>query len=151
MRFFTKFSLLAAALMAVALMSSSVRANDLLTGTFTLTQSTQWNNTLLPAGQYTIQLSRTLSSANLLVIRGGKQSVSMLVNSDALCMNCGSGSLNMVSLGDLNVVTSMDLAGIHQNFQVQKSARQREAEMAKNRKPSNKPAEQVAIHTDDNN
>jgi len=148
-RFLTKFSLLAAALLAVALMSSSVRANDLPTGRFTLTQSAKWNNTLLPAGSYTIQMRRTLSTSNLLVIRGEKQSVAMLVGSATPCENCGDGSIKMVSLGDLNVVTSIDIAGIHENFGIQKSARQREEEMAKNnQKPS---SEQIAVHVDPNN
>jgi hypothetical protein len=149
-RFFTKFSFFAAALMAVALLSSSVsvRANDLLTGRFTFTQSTQWNNTLLPAGTYTFQLRRTLSTSNLLVVRGEKESVSMLVGSPTLCGNCGDGSINMVSLGDLNVVTSIDIAGLHENFQIRKSAREREEEMAKNnQKPS---SQQIAIQVDPN-
>jgi hypothetical protein len=149
-RFLTKFSLLAAALLAVALMSSSVRANDLPTGRFTLTQSAQWNNTLLPAGSYTIQMRRTLSTSTLLVVRGEKESIAMLVNSGTLCGgNCGEGSINMVSLGDLNVVTSINIAGLHGNFEIRKSARQREEEMAKNNhKPS---SEQMAVHVDSNN
>jgi hypothetical protein len=148
-RLFTKFSLLAAALMAVTLLSSSVRANDLLTGRFTLTQSAQWNNTLLPAGSYTIQMRRTLSTSNLLLVRGEKESVSMLVGYGTPCANCGDGSIKMVSLGDLNVVTSIDIAGIHENFEIRKSARQREEEMAKNnQKPS---SEQIAVHVDPNN
>ena len=151
MRFLTKFSLLAAALMAAALLSSSlpVRANDLLTGRFTLTHSTQWNNTLLPAGSYTIQLRRTLSTSNLLMVRGEKESVSMLVGSGSPCANCSEGSIKMVSLGDLNVVTSIDIAGLHENFGIRKSAREREEEMAKNtQKPS---SEQIAVHVDSNN
>lgn len=148
MRFLTKISLLAAALMAVALLSTSVRANDLLTGRFTLTQSAQWNNTLLPAGSYTIQMRRTLSTSNLLVVRGEKESVAMLISSGTPCVNCGAGSINMVSLGDLKVVTSIDIAGIHENFKIKESAKQREEELAKNRKPS---SEQIAIHVDSNN
>jgi hypothetical protein len=46
------------------------------------------------------------------------------------------------------VVTSIDIAGIHENFKIKESAKQREEELAKNRKPS---SEQIAIHVDSNN
>jgi hypothetical protein len=150
-RFLTKFSLLAAALLAVALLSTSVRANDLLTGGFTLSQATQWNNTLLPAGEYRIRLMRTAGDSDLLVVRGQKQTMSVLVHAPSLCRTCGEGSLNLVPQGDNLIVSSMDLAGVHVNFDVHKSAAELEREMAKLQKQSQKPAQQIAVHVDPNN
>jgi hypothetical protein len=150
-RFISKFSLLAVALLAIGFLSSSVRANDLLTGGFSLSEPTRWNNTLLPAGQYHIRLMRTESDTNVLHVQGEKQSVSLLIPAQRICLNCGNGSLNMTMRGGDPVVASMDLAGMHVNFDTHQSARQREEELAKNRQQSQKPSEQIAVHADPNN
>lgn len=151
-RSFNKILVIAVGLLSVGLWSTSARANDdLLAGKFTLSHPTEWNNKMLPAGDYRFTLARTQSDVNLLMVQGSNRSVSMLIYSQPTCRACLNGSLNISTRGDNRVVTSMDLAGFHVDFHSQLSAREREEQMAKNRKLSNKPSEQVAIHTDDNN
>lgn len=106
---------------------------------------------MLPAGQYQIRLVRTQSSTNILHVLGDKQSITLLVPSEPTCLNCGNGSLNMTMSNGNPVVASMDLAGLHVNFNTNMSAREREMMLAKNRQHSQKPSEQIAIHTDPNN
>lgn len=151
MRSTSKLSFLAVALLAIGFLSPSVRANDLLTGGFSLSEPTRWSNTMLPAGQYHIRLVRIQSDTNLLQVQGEKQSVVLLVPAQHICVNCGSGSLNMTMRDGNPAVASMDLAGMHVNFNTNLSAREREEMMAKNRQQSQKPSEQIAIHTDPNN
>jgi hypothetical protein len=147
----SKLSFLAVALLAIGFLSSSARANDLLTGGFSLSEPTRWSNTLLPAGQYHIRVMRTQSSANLLQVQGEKQSVTLVVPAQQICLNCGNGSLNMTMRDGNPVVASMDLAGMHVNFNTNLTAREREEMLAKNRQQSQKPSEQIAIHVDPNN
>jgi hypothetical protein len=150
-RSISKLAFLAVALLAIGFLSSTARANDLLTGGFSLSETTRWSNTLLPAGQYQIRLVRTQSSTNLLEVRGDKQSVTLIVPNQHICVNCGSGSLNMTMSNGNPVVASIDLAGMHVNFNTNLSAREREEMLAKNRQQSQKPSEQIAVHVDPNN
>ena len=151
MRFFTKFSFFAVAVMAIGLFSSAARANDLLSGGFTLSQPTRWNDALLPAGRYQFRLIRSNSDSNILLVQGAKQSFTALVYTPSICKTCGSGSLNLSTRGTNPVVTSMDLAGAHVNFNIRQSAREREEQLAKNRSQSQKPTEQMVVHSDPNN
>ena len=151
MRSISKLSFLAVALLAIGFLSSAVRANDLLTGGFSLSEPTRWSNTLLPAGQYQIRLIRSESSANILQVLGNKQSITLLVPNQNICLNCGSGSLNMTMSEGNPVVASMDLAGMHVNFNTSMTPREREEMLAKNRRQSQKPSEQMAVHVDSNN
>jgi hypothetical protein len=150
-RSLTKFLYLAVALAAIGFLSSSARANDLLAGGFTLSEPTQWNNTMLPAGDYTLRLVRTHSDSHLLMVLGSKQSISMLVYGPSLCRTCMTGPLNLSTRGDNPVVTSMDLAGLHMNFDTRMSDREREEQLARIRKQTQRPAEQVAVHSDQQN
>jgi hypothetical protein len=112
---------------AMSLLSSSVRANDFVAaGKFTLAHTTQWNNTMLPAGDYTLRLDRTLTGTDMLVVRGAKQTLTVMINSQSSCASCQGGSLSLAMQGDQRVVTSLQLAGFHVNFKVRKSAESRE-------------------------
>ena len=147
MRYLSKFSLVAVGFLAIGLMSSSASANnDALGGKFTLPHSTQWDNTMLPAGNYTFMLTRTQTKdMNELTVRGEKQKVTLFVRGEWSCENCQNAKLNLAPRGNQYVVTSMEMAGFHANFKVRQSASSRE-ELAKNPQRS----EQVAIHVDPN-
>ena len=149
MRFLTKVVCLAAGLFAIGLASSSVRANDLAMGSFTLHHAARWNSTTLPAGNYAFRLARTQSGANLMMIQGEKQSMTVIVYGESDCRTCQSPSLNLEDRRGNSYVTSMELAGYHMNFKINETARAREEEMAKTRARSQ--SQQMAIHADDNN
>lgn len=152
MRSLNKVLVIAVGLLSIGLWSTSARANDnMLAGKFTLSHATEWNKKMLPAGEYRFTLARTQSDVNLLMVNGSNQSVSMFIYNEPICRTCSTGSLNISTRGDNRIVTSLDLAGFHVDFHSQLSAREREEQMARNRKMSNKPSEQVAVHTDDNN
>ena len=151
MRSLNKVLVIAVGLLSVGLWSTSARANDLLAGKFTLSHPTEWNKTMLPAGDYRFTMVRMESNMNLLTVQGTHQSVGMLIQNQPIFKTCLNGSLNISTRGDNRVVTSMDLGGVHVDFHNQLSDRQREEQMAKNRKMSNRPSEQVAVHADDNN
>jgi predicted carbohydrate-binding protein with CBM5 and CBM33 domain len=148
-RFLSKVVCLAAGLFAIGLASSSVRANDLAMGSFTLHHAARWNSTTLPAGDYTFRVARTPSNTNLMMIRGEKQSLTVFVYGESDCRTCQSSSLNLEARGENSYVTSMDLAGYHMNFKINETARAREEEMAKTRARSQ--SQQMAVHTDDSN
>jgi hypothetical protein len=107
---------------AVSLLSSSVRANDVLVGKFTLAHSTQWNKTVLPAGDYTFTLARTMTDRDMLVVRGAKQALIVMINSQSACGTCQNNSLKVAVQGDNHFVTSLDLTGFHVDFKARKSA-----------------------------
>jgi hypothetical protein len=140
---------LAVVLFAIGSASSSVRANDLAMGSFTLQHPTRWNDTMLPAGQYRFELARTQSDANLMMIRGEKQSLTVIVYGQSDYKTCQSSSLNLEMRRGSRYVTSLDLAGYHMNFKIRETARAREEEMVKT--PAHSQPQQVAIHADDNN
>jgi hypothetical protein len=146
-RSLSKVVCLAVGLFAIGLASSSVRANDLLAGSFKLQHPTQWNNTTLPAGDYTFRLARTQNDSDMLMIRGEKQSLSVFVYSDSACKTCQDSSLNLAVRGGTRYVTSLELAGFHVNFKMRQSAGAKEEEMAKGQQQS----EQVAVHVDGSN
>jgi hypothetical protein len=148
-RFLSKVVCLAAGLFAIGLASSSVRANDLAMGSFTLHHAARWNSTTLPAGNYAFRLARTQSGANLMMIQGEKQSMMVIVHGESECRTCQSSSLNLEGRRGNSYVTSMDLAGYHMNFKINETARAREEEMAKTRARSQ--SQQMAVHTDDSN
>ncbi|HEV7968250.1 MAG TPA: hypothetical protein VGP19_11805 [Candidatus Acidoferrales bacterium] len=145
MRSLSKAFIVAVGLLAIGLASSSAGANDVLVGNFTLPHSTEWNNTVLPAGDYTFKVARTQTNADLLMIRGAKQSVSLYIYAESACTTCQSSSLNLAVRGNNRVVTSLDLTGFHVNFKVRQSAAEGE-EMS--RVPAS--TEQVAVHVDPN-
>lgn len=133
------------ALSAAAALSSSVSANqDMLAGSFTLSQPIQWKNTELPAGNYTIKLSRTQSENNRLSVRGQNKALDMLVFAQSACNNCKNSAINLQD--GSRVVSSLDLPGFHVNFNPQVSAAEREQQARKN---APKP-QQVAIQVNQN-
>ncbi len=149
MRFMTKVVCLAVGFCAIGLGSSAVRANDLMTGSFTLTSATQWDKTMLPAGNYTFTLARTLSDAKILKIRGQKQAMNVIVVGDAWCPTaCSKSSLSLDVNGGVAYVRSMNLMGYRENFPFDAHAAVRNQEMAKN--SAQPQPEQVAIHVDEN-
>jgi hypothetical protein len=142
MRYLSKALVVAIGLLAIGALSSSVRADNSLMGKFTLHHPAKWNNTVLPAGDYT--LSRAQTNANLLLVRGEQQALQVFIYSKSDCKTCQSGSLNLVVQGDNRFVTSLDMAGFHMNFKVRQSPSERGEELSKVPAPS----EQVAIHLD---
>jgi hypothetical protein len=130
---------------AMSLLSSAVRANDMVAaGKFTLAHTTQWNNTVLPTGDYTFRLDRTLTNTDMLVVRGAKQTLTVMINSQSPCASCQGGSLSLAVQGDRRVVTSLQLAGFRVNFKVRKSTDSREFANVPER------SEQVAVRVNAN-
>lgn len=146
MRSLSKYFIVAVAVLATGLVSSSVRANNVLVGNFTLPHATQWNDTVLPAGDYTFKLSRTQSNADLLVVQGAKQTVSVFVYGESACETCREASLNLEVRNDHRFVNSLELAGFHVNFKVAKPAGAAGEELVK----TPKATEQVAVHVASN-
>jgi hypothetical protein len=132
-------------LFALAFSGVAVRANNVRMGSFTLQHPTQWNNTVLPAGDYTFEVARTQTNAHLLVVHGAKQSLSVYIYSESACVTCRNSSLNLEVHGNNRAVSSLELSGLHVNFKVRQSASEKE-EMSK--MPASN--EQVAVQTDSN-
>jgi hypothetical protein len=116
MRYLSKILVVAVALLAIVGIGSSVRANDMLAGTFTLRHPAQWNKTLLPAGTYKFKLIRTQTDANMLVVSGEKQSMDLYVFAQSACETCKNAGLTIEVQGDHHVVTSLSLPGFRVNF-----------------------------------
>jgi hypothetical protein len=121
MRYLSKILIVAVGLLAIGGISSSVRANDMLVGSFTLHHPTQWNKTLLPAGTYKFKLVRTQTDANLLVVSGEKQSMDIYVFAQSACETCRNAGLTLEVQGDHRAVTSLSLPGFHVDFSVRGS------------------------------
>jgi hypothetical protein len=147
MRNLSKFLTVAVGILAIGLFSTSASANSgALAGTFTLARPTQWDKTMLPAGNYTFILNRTQTeNVNLLEVRGEKQKFTMYVRGEWACEACQNAKLYLAPQGSQFVVTSMDMAGFHANFKVRQPAGARE-ELAKMPQRS----EQIAVHVDPN-
>jgi len=141
MRKITKALVLAAALLAAGISCSSISANSLPVGAFTLRHATQLNGTTLPAGEYQFKMTRTQTDANMLVITGQKQTINVLVPSQAACDSCKNEALKMKVQGDTRIITAMDLPGYHVDF---KTPRAEGAQEAAN--DASAWVEQVAVH-----
>jgi hypothetical protein len=116
MRYLSKALVVAIALLAIGGISSSLRANDMLVGSFTLNHPTQWNKTMLPAGTYKFKLIRTQTDANMLVVTGDKQSLDVYVFAQSACETCRNARLTIEVQGDHRSVTSLRLPGFHVDF-----------------------------------
>ena len=141
MRKITKALVVAAGLFAAGISPSSISANSMPVGAFTLRHATQLNGTTLPAGEYQFKMTRTQTDASMLVITGEKQTVNVLVPSQAACDTCKTEALKMKVLGETRVITAMDLPGYHVEF---KTTRTEGAQEASN--DSSAWIEQVAVH-----
>jgi len=141
-RFFVVLSLC-----AISLGSSSVRANDSIVGKFTLQHPTQWNNMVLPAGEYSFRLTRVQGqNAQLLTIRMGDQKINFTLHGQRGCENCRQLTLNLTVQGQRYVVSSIDVPGLHADFDVPPQSGAKEEEVAKTPRSS----EQVAVQFDQN-
>jgi hypothetical protein len=116
MRYISRALVIAFALLAVGMLCSSASANNFLAGTFTLNRPAQWNGTTLPAGEYQFKLTPGQNDTNMLIITGGKQTLSVLVYAHNACESCKTVTIKMTVQGDSRVVTSMDLPGYHLDF-----------------------------------
>src|SRR5271169_4107853 len=116
MRYLSKFLVVAVGLLAIGGISSSVRANDMMAGSFTLRHPAQWNKTMLPAGTYKFKLIRTQTDANMLVVSGEKQSMDIYVFAQSACETCKNAGLTIEVQGDHQVITSLSLPGFRVNF-----------------------------------
>ena len=121
MRYLSKALVVAIGLLAIGAISSSVRANDMLVGSFTLRRPTQWNKTMLPAGTYKFKLVRTQTDANMLMVSGEKQSMDIYVFAQSACETCRNAGLTLEVQGDHRAVTSLTLPGFHVDFSVRGS------------------------------
>ena len=142
MRSLSKAFVVAAGLLTIGLFSPAVPAADVLAGKFTLPHATRWNDTILPAGDYTFRVARTMTNADVLKVRGANRVMDLYIFNESTCEKCRHASLNLAVKNDSRVVTSLELPGFHVNFKV----RQSEEAFAKN--PS--PSEQVAVHVNSN-
>ncbi len=142
MKSLSKAFVVAAGLLAIGLFSPAVPAPDVLVGKFTLPHTTRWNDTILPAGDYTFRVARTMTNADVLKVRGANRVMDLYIFNESTCEKCRHASLNLAVKNDSRVVTSLELPGFHVNFKV----RQSEEAFAKN--PS--PSEQVAVHVNSN-
>ena len=141
-RFFVVLSLC-----AISLGSSSVRANDSIVGKFTLQHPTQWNNKVLPAGEYSFRLTRVQGqNAQLLTIRMGDQKINFTLHGQRGCENCQQPTLNVIVQGQRYVVSSIDVPDLHADFDVHPQPGAREEELAK----APRSSEQVAVQFDQN-
>jgi hypothetical protein len=144
MRYLPKIFVVTVCLLAVTVLSSSLYADDMLMGSFTLPHPTQWNKTMLAPGDYTFRVTRTVSNTNLLTIRSAKQAFVSLIYLESACATYCSGSLNVEVHDDNRVVTSLDLMGYHVDVKGHMSAHEREQEVRK--APVN--SERVAFRID---
>jgi hypothetical protein len=146
MRTLSKAFVIAVGLLAIGVLSSSVSGNGVMIGSFTLPHTTQWNNTVLPAGDYTFSVARGQADTKVLSVRGAKQDLTILIFAQSACETCRTGALKVAVQDDNRVVTSMDLPGYHLNFKVRQTAAERGEQLAK----SPMPYEQVAVHVSTN-
>jgi len=147
MRSLSKYLVLAIALFAVALVSSSVSANEALSGKFTLPHATQWDNTVLPAGSYTFTLAHSQTqNLNVLAVQGKNRKVNLFVHGEWGCESCKSATIHLALHGDRYAVTSMDVAGFHANFKIRQPNGATDQEQVK----TPQPTEQIAIQVNQN-
>jgi hypothetical protein len=146
MRSLSKAILVLVGLLAIGSLTSPVRANDILVGTFTLAHPTQWKGTLLPAGDYRFKLSRTQSDSNILKVQGKGETLDIFVFAQSACNTCRKGALTVDLEGDNRVVTSLELPGFHVDFNSNSSGRQSAKQMNKGQSNS----EQVSVQVDQN-
>jgi hypothetical protein len=150
MRYQSKVFVVTVGLLLIGALSSSARANEMpkmvgndkVIGAFTLAHPTQWNNTMLPAGDYTFSVTRGLEGTNVLSVQGAKQAFTIVFSSQSACETCKKTALNVAVQADNRVVTSLDLPGFHLNFNNRQSASERKEELV--RTPEAFP--QVAAH-----
>jgi hypothetical protein len=126
MRFTSKL-LMVVGLLSIGLLSASTRANDVLAGKFTLAHAISWNNTVLPAGDYTFQVKRTESNSDMLLVRGVSQQLLVVLDGQSACDTCHAGVINLAVQGDDRVVTALQLPGFYKNFQPRQSRKEKEA------------------------
>jgi len=148
MRNLSKGFLVAIGMLAIGLVSSTVSANNLLVGSFTLAHPTQWKSTTLPAGDYTFKLAHTQTDMNVLQIHGNKQALDILIFAQDACATCKNGTLNLDVEGDHRVVTALDLPGFHVDFSPGRSSSEKERQLAKKKAPAQ--SEQVAVQVSPN-
>lgn len=106
----------AVGLLSIGLLSLPVFANTMLAGGFSLAHTTMWNGTALPAGEYQFRMTRTQTDVSMLIISGGKQTVTVMVFPQSACESCKTEAIKMTVQGDSRVVTSFDLPGYHLEF-----------------------------------
>jgi hypothetical protein len=141
----SKLFVIAVALMAVTALSSSVYANDVFVGSFTLPYPAEWNHTVLPAGDYTFRMVTTETTTKVLLVSGAKQTLDLFVSPVWMCKDCSSASLNLMKHGESHVVTAFNLPGFHVKFEAPRAPREGDKQFAKVQS-----SEQVAVHVNTN-
>ena len=146
MRHVSKALIITMGLLAVSLLSSGVRADDLLIGSFKLPHATSWRGMMLPAGDYTFKLANSQSDVRLLSVQGSKKTLTVLVFPQAACQTCRKGELTLEANGDNRVVSSLELPGYHVDFKGSWSNAEREQQAHKTKMTP----EQVAVRVNSN-
>ena len=146
MRYVSKVLIVVMGLISFGVLSSGVRADDLMIGSFKLPHPTAWKGMVLPAGDYTFKLSHTQTDVSLLSVRGSKQAMNVLIFARSACRTCRSSALTVAVNGDDRAVMSLDLPGYHVDFKSGWSKAEREQQSRKSATPS----EQVAVTTNSN-
>jgi hypothetical protein len=131
MRNYFRTSLFAAAALAFFFSASSVRAQQVMTGHFTLPQATHWANNSLPAGDYTLSVTQTSSDRKILVVRGENHTAQFAIQPTDKCDTCRDGALMIQSGADARSIVALELPGYRVNFSVSESARMDEASFRK--------------------
>jgi hypothetical protein len=149
MRHVSKALIITMGLIAVSLLSSGVRADDLTIGTFKLPHPTSWKGMMLPAGDYTFKLANSQSDVRVLTVQGekSKKTLNMLVFAQAACQNCRKSELTLAVNGDNRAVSSLELPGYHVDFRNSWSSAEREQMARKTRMTP----EQVAVQSNSSN
>ena len=145
MRYVSKMLVVVVGLLAVSALSSAVRANDLMIGSFKLTHPIQWRGEVLRAGDYTFKMVRTQSDMRMLTVSSSKQTLDVLVFAQSECQACRKGELTLAVDGGSWIVTSLELPGYHVDFKSSWSKSEREEQARKS------PAsEQIAVQVNQN-
>jgi hypothetical protein len=144
MRYVSK-ALVIAGLLAVCMLSSTIRADEAMIGSFKLTHPTRWRGEVLQAGDYTFKMTRKQSDVRLLRVSGPKRTLDVLVFAQSACETCRKGKLTIAVNGENQVVTSLELPGYHVDFNSSWSKAEREEQARKS------PAsEQIAVQVNQN-
>jgi hypothetical protein len=146
MRFVSKGLALAMGLLTVGVLSSGVRADDVMVGSFKLPHTTSWRGMTLPAGDYEFKLARTQSDARMLTVQGSKQTLAVLVFAQDTCQTCRKSELTLDVNGESRVVSSLELPGYHVDFKRSWTKMEREQQARK----SPASPEQVAVQVNSN-
>lgn len=145
MRYVSKM-LVVVGLLAVSVLPSAIRADDVMIGSFKLTHPIQWRGEVLRAGDYTFKMARTQADVRMLRVSSSKQTLDVLVFAQSECQACQKGELTLAVDGGSWIVSSLELPGYRLDFKSSWSKSEREERARK----SPASSEQVAVQVNQN-